>query len=250
MTVEKNYEFLNIIERENLTQEDTTQKHQREIKLFTEILNLFTSGFNYIGSFNLKEDNEAEYIWLLIVTRCFHSIRCSINLILKGYYSQAMAILRTGTEDWFICGTCKDNDNVRNYLLRDEGERLNYSQLAKEMEEKGEKGATSVVYQGDYHYQSKFAHVSGLSLRVLYNVNTKKMSSTPIYNESLFLSCAESLVRVSLKMAEYMLRVILYLDVNRAKAWEKENSQKIEAAVKWSEDLRKKIGNDKTTGGQ
>lgn len=237
MTTDKNNELPNIIKLESLAQEDTKRKHWREIELFTEILNVFISGFNHMGSFELKEDNETEYIWLLLVTRCFHSIRCSINLMLKGYYSQAMSLLRTGTEDWFICGTCEDNEEVRNYLLREEGSRLIYSNLAKQMD-------AMDVYEEDYSYQCKFTHSSRLSLRVLYNLNTKSMSIAPIYNENLFLLCAESLVRVFLKMAVYMGRFLIYLDTNKAKSWDKENSQRIKDAVSWLEKLREKYGND------
>ena len=243
MTTGKNNELPNVIKLESLAQEDTKRKNWREIELLAEILNVFISGFNHMGSFELKDDNETEYIWLLIVTRCFHSIRCSINLMLKGYYSQAMSLLRIGTEDWFICGTCKNNEKVRRYLLQEKGRMPSYSSLATQM------GAKD-VYNGDYNYQSKFTHSSRLSLRVLYNINTKNMSIAPIYDESLFLLCAESLVRVSLKMAEYIGRILIYLDTNKAKSWDKENSQRLKDAVNWLEELREKYGNDSKNANQ
>jgi hypothetical protein len=237
MTTDKSNELPNIIKLESRAQEDTKRKHGREIELFTEIINVFISGFNHMGSFELKEDNQTEYIWLLLVTRCFHSIRCSINLMVKGYYSQAMSLLRTGTEDWFICGTCEDNEEVRNYLLREEGSRPIYSDLAKQMDAMN-------VYEKDYIYQCKFTHSSRLSLRVLCNPNTKSMNIAPIYSENLFLLCAESLLRVFLKMAVYMGRFLIYLDKSKAKSWDKENSQRIKDAVSWLEKLREKYEND------
>ncbi len=236
MTTDKNNELPDIIKLESLAQEDTKRKNWREIELLTEILNVFISGFNHMGSFELKEDNETEHIWRLMVTRCFHSIRCSINLMLKGYYSQAMSLLRTGTEDWFICGTCQSNEKVRSCLLRNKGRMPKYSKLAEEM------GATD-VYKGDYNYQSKFTHSSRLSLRVLYNINTKNMSIAPIYDEYLFLLCAESLVRVFLRMAEYMGCILIYLDTNKEKSWDKENSQRLKDAVNWLKELRERYGN-------
>jgi hypothetical protein len=237
MTTNVNNELPNIIKLESLAQEETKQRHWREIELFAEILNVFTSGFNYMGSFELKEDNETEYIWLLIVTRCFHSIRCSINLMLKGYYSQAMSLLRTGTEDWFICGTCQGNEKVRSCLLQDKGRMPNYSKLAEEME------ATD-VYKGDYNYQSKFTHSSRLSLRVLYNINTKGLNVAPIYDKYLFLLCAESLFRVFLRMAEYMGRILIYLDEDKAKSWDRENSQRLKDVTNWLNELRETYGKE------
>ncbi len=109
MTTDKQNKLPNIITQESTNNEITKQKHWREIEIFTGVMNVFTSGFNYIGSFVIKDDNETEYIWLLLVTRCLHSIKCSIDLILKGYYSQAMSLLRTGIEDWFICKTAQNN---------------------------------------------------------------------------------------------------------------------------------------------
>jgi len=159
--------------------------------------------------------------------------------MLKGYYSQAMSLLRTGTEDWFICGTCQSNEEVRSCLLRDKG-RLKYWKLAKEMKATG-------VYKNDYSYQSKFTHSSRLSLRVLYNLKTESMGIGPTYDKVLFLLCAESLVRVFLRMAEYMGRILVYLDKDKAKSWDTENSQKLKDAVDWLEELREKYGNEVKT---
>ncbi len=225
----------NIINLESIAQEEIKRKHGQEIELFTEILNIFISGFNHMGSFKLKDDNEPEYIWLLILTRCFHSIRCATNLMLKGYYSQAMSLLRTGTEDYFICGTCQDNGLLRDYLLRDKGKWPNYHKLAKEMQ------ATS-VYKNDYGYQSKFTHSSRLSLRVLYDINTHNLSVVPIYDESLFLLCTESLVRLVVKMTAYMGKLLYYLDANKADSWKKENSQKFNYIEGWYENFISKQG--------
>ena len=76
------------------------------------------------------------------------------------------------------------------------------------------------------------------------------MSIAPIYDESLFLLCAESLVRVSLKMAEYMGRILIYLDTNKAKSWDNENSQRLKDAVNWLKKLREKYGNDSKKANQ
>jgi hypothetical protein len=237
MTTNVNNELPNIVKLESLAQKETKQKHQREIELFADTINLFTSGFNYMGTFETKDDNEAEYIWLLLITRCLHSLRCSINLMLKGYYSQAMALLRIGTEDWFICGTCQENDKVRNYLLRGKGEKPSYSSLAKDMGEKK-------VYKWDYSFQSKFIHSSKLSLAVLYDINTKRLNVAPIYDKNLFLLCAESLFRVSLKMAQYMWHTLFYLDKDKAKSWDKENGQRVKNIANWLNELREQYGKE------
>jgi hypothetical protein len=155
--------------------------------------------------------------------------------MLKGYYSQAMSLLRTGTEDWFICGTCQDNEKVRGCLLRDKGRMPKYKTLAEEME------ATD-VYNGDYSYQSKFTHSSRLSLRVLYNIDTKSLNVAPIYDKYLFLLCAESLFRVSLRMTQYIGNILIYLDEEKAKSWDKENGQRAKDIANWLNELREQYG--------
>jgi hypothetical protein len=228
-------ELPSIITQENFNRETTKQKHWREIEIFTGILNVFTSGFNYIGSFVIKNDKEAEDIWLLLVTRSLHSIKCSIDLMLKGYYSQAMSLLRTGTEAWFICKTAKDNQAVRDCLLTGKVKMPKYSKLA------GEAGAMK-LYRGDYAYQSKFIHSSKLSLRVLQDPNTNEMRIAPVYDEMLFLLCSESLIRVSILMLEYMGYFLFYIDKNKAKSWDNENGQRIKDASNWLMELRNKYG--------
>ena len=233
----KENEPVNIAQMESLTRETIKEKHWREIEIFTGILNTFLSGFSSMGSFKLKEENESEYVWLLILIRSLNSIRCAMDLMLKGYYSQAMSLLRTVTEAWFICGTVQDNQSVRDCLIRDEARMPHYIDLATQMEAMN-------IYDGDYRYQSKFTHSSRLSLRVLYNLDKNEAIVTPVYDEVLFLLCAESLMRVSLLILEYMGHLIFYIDKDKAKSWDEQNSQHIKAASSWLGELRAKYGED------
>ena len=233
----KKDEPANFIQREASTRRTTKENHWREIEIFTGIINTFLSGLSSVGAFQLQENNEGEYVWLLILIRSLNSVRCSIDLMLKGYYSQAMSLLRTVTEDWFVCGTVQGNITVRDCLLRDAARMPHYSQLAREMK-------ATKIYKGDYKYQSKFTHSSRLSLRVLYDLDRKEAVVAPTYNELLFLLCAESLMRVSLLILEYMGRLLLYGDENKAKAWAEQNSQHIEDMSSWLGELRAKYRGD------
>jgi hypothetical protein len=157
--------------------------------------------------------------------------------MLKGYYSQTMSLLRTVTEDWFICGTVQENKNVRDCLLRDEVKMPRYKELAEQME-------VLNIYEGDYHYQSKFIHSSRLSLRVLYDLDEKKANIAPTYDEILFLLCTESLMRVSLLMLDYMLHLLSYIDKDRAIQWDKQNRQRTDDVSNWLKELREKYGGE------
>lgn len=236
MTTDDGFSARSIVEQERQTLETTKRNHAREIEILTGMLNTFTSGFNCIVSFAPTDDNESELIWLLLSARCLHSIRCSIDLILKGYYSQAMSMIRTITEDWFICGNVESGDDVRNCLLRDKGKMPKYAELAKRMKAMN-------IYKGDYRYQSKFIHSSKLSLRVLVNPKTNEMRVASVYDEMLFLLCSESLTRVFLLMAEYLGRVLVYIDKDKATSWSAQNGKNVKDAGKWLSELKTKYGN-------
>lgn len=212
----------------------TQEKHGREIEIFTEIQNVFLNGFSSIPKFEYKD--ESEYICLLILIRTLHSIRCSIELMTKGYYSQSMSILRTITEDWFVCGTVKGNIQVRDCLIRDE-KMPRYIDLAIQMDALN-------IYRGDYHYQSKFTHSTRLSLRVLYDLDKKVARVAPSYDESLFLLCAESLMRVSIFMFEVFANFLTNLDKVKARSWSDNNIAKLDLVTNWLGELREKYGGD------
>ena len=127
MATNTNDELPNIIRLESLVEKETKQKHWREIELLSDTLNIFTSGFNYMGSFD---------------------------------------------------------------------------------------------------------------------INTKSIRIVPVYDKNLFLLFAESLFKVSLKMAGYMWHTLVYLDKAKAKSWDNENSQRIKDVANWLNELREQHGEE------
>ena len=86
-------EPLNIVDEEKNTITLTKENNQSEILLFDKVQDVFVSGFTIIQDFVYTDDTEL--IWLILLTRAFNSMRCSIDLMMKGYYSQSMVLLRT-----------------------------------------------------------------------------------------------------------------------------------------------------------
>ncbi len=213
----------------------TKQNHAKEIEIFAGMLNTFTNGLNSIASFKINGKNEAEFVWLLLITKGLHSTRCAIDLMIKGYYSQAMSIIRTIIEDWFICGNAQGNADICKYLLHNEGKKPSYIELATQMNAKK-------IYDKDYRFHSKFTHSSNLSLRVLTDPETHEMRVSGIYDETLFLLCAEALMRAFLLMTEYLAFLLFYVDKDKAKSWSDENIHTNTAVLKWLEELRAKYG--------
>lgn len=160
-------------------------KHGEEIKLMTSVSEAYIKGFEYIDAFTYTKENEVETAWLFLVTRSFHSIRCAMQLTLMGYYSQALSLLRTVTEDWLICFDCYNYPLTLQAILHetfkipDNTLKLTYKHMAI-------RAGKLKVYEQDFKHQSKFIHCSSLSLAVLKDKNTNSLRVAPSYDEILF----------------------------------------------------------------
>ena len=219
----------------------TSSKHQEELNLMTNILNTYIDGFNLIDSFTLARDNEVEWAWLFLITRSFHSMRCAIQLMIMGYYSQAISLLRTVTEDWFICQDCTGNPKIleailhNKYTIPDKNHGLTFRKMA-------ERTGNLLTYNNDYNHQSRFTHCSALSLGVLRDLETNKLKAAPSYNTILFLDCCELFVRNALRMSEIMGSFLSKLSEAKATSWGEKANQKCKEAADWLKAIRGKYG--------
>ena len=164
----------------------TIEHHKVEILLMRDIINAFGSGFSLVGK--LQYEDESQRIIPFELTKSMHSLACALRLSISGYYSQAITLLRQLTESWLICKNCKDNPELRAYILDDKGPRPNWRELARSI------GVEKIIYEGDFVFQSKFTHSSNVSLGVLKERATDTSSDTlrtnPTYEQMLFLACA------------------------------------------------------------
>jgi len=109
-----------------------------------------------------------------------------------------MSLLRTVTEDWFICKDCQNNQKTlqallyEKYRLGDKKHGLTYYNMADKV------GALK-VYRQDYKFQSRFTHSTNLSLGILRDPEANIMRTAPAYDDVLFLSCCEMMIRNALR---------------------------------------------------
>ena len=230
----KNNNPPNVVSVENEVKSITKKEKWAEIEIITGLLNTFTNGFNRIGTFTRKEDNETEYIWLLLTTRCFNSMMCAYHLMYSGYYSQATIVIRSITEDILICMACPTDKSIRNYILSGKGKQPNYHLIAKN-------NNASKVYDM-YKHQCKFAHSSRLSLGVLIDKGNAKIA--PVYDKILFNYCLEAFICTSVMMVEYLGRVIFYIDQNKAKSFNNDSANNLVRATDWLGAISKQYGNE------
>ena len=240
----------NLVQLEAKVKKTTARKQQKEISLITELLNIYTKGFNLVTSFQRTEDNDVPYVWLLLITRSFHSMRSAILLMLSGYYGSALTLLRTVTEDWLVGKDCEHYRPTLDTLLYGKHRfgnkelKLRYRDMAERVRVKD--NVKDIVYQHDYSFQSKFIHAGRLSLAVMQDQKTDELKVTPSYDSLLFYCCCELLMRNGLKMNELMYKFLKSCSDESAGTW----SKMVEPAAKeigdWLRALQQKYG-DKDT---
>ena len=233
-----------LIAFESQVKKVTRDRHQKEIILITDILNMYINGFNLIESFTFTKDNEVESAWLLLVSRSFQSMRCALQLMLSGYYGQAISILRTVTENIFICHDCIENTKTieailyDKYRIPDSNEGLSFRQMAI-------RTRNIKIYENDYAHQSRVNHPTALSLGMLRDPQTNTVRVAPSYDKILFLDRCEIMVRNALMTNEFMVRFLSKLFGDRITHWEKKANQTCKDAVEWLKDLQEKYGEKK-----
>ena len=225
----------------NVTKE-TIQKHSKEIEIMVGLINTYISGFNLVTSFTHKEGrNDVTFALICLVMHSLHSMWCSLGLMIKGYYSQAMAIIRTSIEDWFICGDCKSNRKTLDailygkYRIPDSNEGLSFSKMAKLINR-------LKVYEQDYAYTSKFSHPSSLGMAILQDEKANFMRIAPTYEEILFLDCCEMWIRNSLRMTEYMESILASISTEKVETWRWDVGKRVADAWNWLKDIQKQYG--------
>lgn len=230
-----------LIAFESQVKKITRDSHQKEIELITNILNMYINGFNSINSFTYNQDNEKETAWLLLVARSFHSMRGAIQLMLMGYYGQAISLLRTATENFFICHDCIENPKAIEAILHNKydipsrNNGLTFYEMAR-------RTGNLQIYRKDYDHQSKVTHPSALSLGIIRDPKTNEINVAPRYDKILFLDCCEMMVRNALMMNEFMARLLSKLSKTKATSWAEKANQTIKEASDWLNKMREEFG--------
>ena len=215
-------------EEESRVMKRTSSKYKRELNLIVDLLDAYVGAFGLIGS--LPEDNDLRLAWLLLVTRSFNSMRCAYDLLRRGYYSQALSLLRSVDEDWLICKDCEKHQPTVDALLHEKGELgkgdLTYGKMA-------EREGIKQEWDQGYGHLSKFAHGRPLALDVLIDPGSHEVRLGAHYDRVLLTYCCEVLIRAALRMTKYLVSVL----GSRAELWMKETEAIVKEARVWLAEL-------------
>ena len=151
--------YLRAIDREDdRTASTIREKHERELRVIDEALDVVLRGLaDDFGGRDLDPDDELEVARYLLATRSFNSIRVARQVLERGYYQQAMSLVRMAAEDQLIALDSETHGPTLRALLHDDGRlgrgKLAYGQMAKRQSARREE-----VWGDDYGYLSEHAH--------------------------------------------------------------------------------------------
>ena len=234
---------LNLIKAENEAQDITIKNHPEVFEAVATMLNLYINGFSLIGSLDNK-NSDTDWVWLFLITRSFYSIRCSVELMKKAYYAQAISLIRMVTEAYFLCGNCENDKTITDAVLhnipnRPDGRTIfDYKKLATNMD-------SLVVYEKDYIFECQFSHTSSVSLGIMttkINSNNRELKPVPAYEEILFIACCELVFKNGLLMASFLEKLLENLSKENVNAWRIKAKTGVQQVQEWLDELKERYG--------
>ena len=144
------------------------ERHTRELRAGEAALDAIIRGLAEFGPENRPRDDDLESARLLLATRTFNSLRAAFQVLERGYYQQAMALVRMAMEDRLVSLDIEHYPPTLAALLDGDGKlgskpNLTFGKMAERVSYK-----TKEVWDDDYGILSEHGtHTRLNSLRGL-----------------------------------------------------------------------------------
>ena len=179
------------LEQVELQVKKTTHNRKRhELALIENLLNCYLGAFRALKGFKIGEITQLELAWILLVVRSFNSLRCGYDLLQKGYYSQAIMLIRSAEEDYLTCRHCETNQGTIAALLDGKDKLRKFQDMANDISiEFGEN------WRINYGQLSEICHPRQLAMGMVANWKANKLNLGADHNENHFIATCHALLR-------------------------------------------------------
>lgn len=224
------------LEKIELQVKNTTITNKRhELTLIENLLKRYLDGFRILSS-KTGELPPLEFAWLLLVVRGFISLRCAYDLLQKGYYSQAVILIRAAEEDYLTCRYCEVDGSAVDALLSGKGKlgtgKFTFTNMAKAISEDFYKN-----WQVNYGQLSEIAHPRQLGMAMIVDWKANKFNLGADYNENHFVATCHALLRSAVGMTEFLINLL----GKNALQWQKETYPVFQAACAYVERISEEV---------
>ena len=148
------------------------ERHAREFSAVEAALDDILRGLSDYGSRRGKPDNRLESARLFLTTRSFNSLRTAAQVLERGYYQQAMALVRMAMEDQMVALDSESHPATLSALLDDDS-KLGKRDLALGKMAERVSAKTKDAWHDDYGMLSHYgAHPRRGSMEELVEVGS------------------------------------------------------------------------------
>ena len=163
--------LLGLKRNDEQTREEVQAKFGGEFEVVAVALEEILRGLQEFERVKGKPDHELESSRLFLVTRSFNSLLTAAQVLERGYYQQALNLVRMAMEDGLVAIDIEQHPPTLAALLYDKGMigkgELSYRKMAARLSPKARE-----VWDCDYGWLSKAAaHPRGTSLQGLVTVS-------------------------------------------------------------------------------
>lgn len=216
----------------------TTHNEKRcELGVVENLLKCYLAGFRALKELKFGEISNLELAWLLLVVRSFNSLRCAYELLQKGYYNQAIMLIRSVEEDYLTCRDCEVNKKTIDALLDGKGElgkgKLTFSEMAKRISPEFYKN-----WKLNYGQLSEIAHPRQLAMGMIAKKEDNRLNLGGDYNENHFIATCQALLRSGVGMTEFIIKLL----GDKAIQWQKDSYPACNDATGYVEKISEKYG--------
>lgn len=197
-----------LLDAEKAVAQATLSSHQFEFDALHKAMECYVEAMKLIQGLSTSSNTEPKrYVWLLLVTHAFHTVRSAELLLVKGYYGQAASLARNVFEDWLVAHDCKSNDHTVSLVLtRDYQQRINFRTIADAIDKQHGLGQGKTY--GEYQALSTFSHPRRRGLRIATDPNTNDLRIFPSYDRDLFLGCIHDVSLGAVRMLEFLAYIV------------------------------------------
>ena len=164
--------LLSIDTMDDKTAATVRERHTRQFRAAEAALDHVLRGLSDFASRKGKPDNRLESASLFLATRSYNSLRTALQVLERGYYQQAMALVRMAQEDQLIALDAENYPKTLSALLDGDG-KLGRGDLALTEMAKRVSPMVKDAWDHDYGALSMYgAHPRVGSLQGLVTVGT------------------------------------------------------------------------------
>ena len=152
------------------TADTIRENHSVELEVFETALDQLIRGFYDFSSLKPRPDNRLESARLFLSTRSINSLRIALQSLERGYYQQAMTLVRMVYEDQLVAKDIENHPPTLKALLEGEGRigkgQFTFAEMAKRISPEAK-----AKWDDDYGKLSEYAaHTRLASIRGLNTI--------------------------------------------------------------------------------